>query len=184
MLGERPMTPGSNPTTGTWSHARSAPARSRRSRWRIATNASATGKCNEEIYQVSFYGEAVILFHVTIPGPIRGAGKNHVGITRTGRRYPLKGFAGWREVASLHVLAVRRLLPLLTFPIRVPVRGTMHYWPADRRKRDVPAIEDALWNLMEHCGIVEDDYLIRDAHFFTHMDTDQPPGITLTLEAL
>ena len=99
-------------------------------------------------------------FEFTIHGPIKG-GKNHVGITRTGRRYPLKAWAEWRDqvVAELRVL----------FPnpemIRAPARMVARYWNKDLKRRDVPAMVDAIFHCIERAGLIEDDGLIRTVHW-------------------
>ena len=127
----------------------------------------------------------MILFHVTLPGPVKG-GKNSIGITRTGMRYPKKAFVEWRNRSAWYVLAAKRLLIGKTFPILVPVRATIHYYPPDRRRRDVPALIDGLWHLLEHkdCGIVADDALIEDVYFVTHRDAPKEnAGVTVTMEA-
>lgn len=65
--------------------------------------------------------ERMILFHAFIPGPVRG-GKNKVGMTRTGHRYPLPHFVKWRNEAMPYVMGRCRR-------IEAPVKGTFIYVP-------------------------------------------------------
>lgn len=95
------------------------------------------------------------MLRLTLRGQIRG-GKNHVGITRMGHRYPLKGFAAWRDNAIGQILAQPR--KNFTTPCRVDVT----YTPGDRRRRDVPAVMDALCHVLERANIVTDDCLLED----------------------
>jgi len=39
----------------------------------------------------------------------------------------------------------------------LPVDVEINYWTGDRRRRDAPGIIDALWHLLERCGVVSDD---------------------------
>ena len=92
----------------------------------------------------------------TINGIIRG-GKNHIGITRTGRRYPLKNWAKWRDqvVAELWRQALGEKI------LDKPCHFIANYWKGDRRKRDVPAMLDSLYHCFERAGVVKDDSLFE-----------------------
>jgi len=103
----------------------------------------------------------------TLLGPIRG-GKNHVGITRTGKRYPLKPFVAWRE----GIFAQLRFVPreLTGKPCIIRVR----YFAGDKRKRDVPAMMDALFHCFERSGLVKDDALLCNVEWTYGFDRKNP----------
>lgn len=90
---------------------------------------------------------------VTMPGQIRG-GKNHIIITRSGHRFPEKAWAKWRDAM---VAIVRSQLPRGHKAIDVPCAVILNYTPEDNRRRDVPAILDAIWHVLEKAGVVSDD---------------------------
>ena len=98
-----------------------------------------------------------------IEGQIRG-GKNHINITRTGRRYPNKNWAIWCDQA------VRELLPQKAAqgqkePFSTPLWLTVEYVPGDLRKRDSTAILDAIYHCLEKAEIVTDDCLFEDVRY-------------------
>jgi Holliday junction resolvase RusA-like endonuclease len=91
-----------------------------------------------------------------IKGQIRG-GKNSVQTTKTGHRYPNKMWAKWRDEA---VKSVKAQLPAYfeTINVHQPVRLT--YLAGDKRRRDQPAIIDAVWHVLEKAGVISDDTLL------------------------
>ena len=93
---------------------------------------------------------------ITIAGHILG-GKNHINITRTGHRYPNKAWAAWRDDA---VSQVRCQLPAGFKPFDQPVNMRLAYHAGDRRRRDMPAILDSIFHVLERAGVVADDTLI------------------------
>ncbi|MDE2103689.1 MAG: hypothetical protein KGL39_41005 [Patescibacteria group bacterium] len=94
--------------------------------------------------------------HITISGQIRG-GKNNIGITRTGRRYPNPDWAKWRheKIAEVH-----SQLPKHWVPIDFKVNVRIDYFAEDNRRRDQPAIYDSIFHVLEKAGVVKDDTLI------------------------
>jgi hypothetical protein len=100
---------------------------------------------------LAWEGEVITL---NIKGQIK-SGKNHVQITRTGRRFPLKSFADWRDGV------IDQILPQGPFvKIPPPLSIVIDYYPGDLIRRDAPGMIDALFHCFEKAGIVEDD-----AHF-------------------
>lgn len=93
------------------------------------------------------------MLKLSLVGQVRG-GKNSVAVTRTGRRYPNKLFAAWRDA---QVAVVRSQLPPGHEPIAWPCGVCIEYTPEDRRWRDVPAVIDAIWHVLEAAGVVADD---------------------------
>lgn len=90
---------------------------------------------------------------ITIKGQVRG-GKNNMIVTRTGHRFPRKAWAAWRDDA---VKQVKAQLPQGWQPMQGEVDVVLEYVAGDRRRRDMPAIVDALWHVYEAAGIVLDD---------------------------
>ena len=91
-----------------------------------------------------------------LKGQVRG-GKNNMGRTKTGKSYPKKLFADWRAEA---IRQIRAQLPSGWTPIAVPCNVRLDYVAEDRRRRDMPAVLDAIFHCMERAGVVKDDTLI------------------------
>lgn len=113
------------------------------------------------------------------------SGKNHMQITRTGRHYPTKRWAAWRDLQVQLVLytydAHKLTRPLITTPCSAKIVFTH----ADKRRRDVPGMLDALCHVLERAGVVKDDSLIVN----WDVQTNLPPcrelaGVTIKLETL
>ena len=93
---------------------------------------------------------------ITIRGQIRG-GKNNMGVSRDGHHYPNKKWAAWRNEA---VAQVKRQLPTTFRTITTPINMRLDYVAGDRCRRDMPAIIDSIFHVLEKSGIVSDDTLI------------------------
>lgn len=93
---------------------------------------------------------------IIIPGQIKG-GKNNICITRSGHRYPNKEWAAWRDIA---VYEVKRQIPKGFKPITTPTDMSLVYIAGDKRRRDMPAIVDSIFHVLEKAGIVADDTLL------------------------
>ncbi len=89
-------------------------------------------------------------------GQIKG-GKNNMVVTRTGQHFPKKSWAIWRDAAVREI--VSQLPPVFT-PIDKPCNMTMHYVSGDKHRRDMPAIIDAIFHVLEKAGVVTDDTLL------------------------
>jgi len=93
---------------------------------------------------------------ITISGQIMG-GKNNIIITRTGRRFPNRSFAKWRDAALQSVLYQ---LPSRFEAIDKPCEVFLRYVAGDKRRRDMPAIIDSIFHVLEKAGVVTDDTLL------------------------
>lgn len=93
---------------------------------------------------------------ITLMGQVRG-GKNNMIVTRSGLRFPKKEWAKWRDAA---VSEVRKQLPPGWAPIATPTLIEMSYVAGDKRRRDMPAIIDAVFHVLEKAGFVVDDTLL------------------------
>jgi len=91
-----------------------------------------------------------------IPGQVRG-GKNNMIVTRTGLRFPKPEWAKWRDEM---ISVVKSQLPNDWKPIETPCSVRLAYIAGDKRRRDQPAIIDALWHVLEKAGVVTDDTLL------------------------
>jgi Holliday junction resolvase RusA-like endonuclease len=108
-----------------------------------------------------------------LKGQVRG-GKNNMGRTKTGMSFPKKSFADWRAEA------IRQIKTQFSGePIAVPCNVRIDYVAEDRRRRDFPAICDALWHALERAGVVTDDTLLWPAQSSRSYDK-AAPGVTIT----
>ena len=110
-------------------------------------------------------------------GQIRG-GKNNMIVTRTGRRFPKPEWAEWRDSA---VNEIKAQLPKLFRPIDVPTAIRMDYLAGDKRRRDMPAIIDAIFHVLEKAGVVKDDTLLWVTES-TRGYSKEAPSATITFE--
>ena len=110
-----------------------------------------------------------------LKGQVRG-GKNNMGRTKTGKSYPKKLFADWRAEA---IRQIRAQLPSGWMPVTVPCNVRLEYVAEDRRRRDFPAICDALWHALERAGVVKDDTLLGPTQSSRSYDK-AAPGVTIT----
>jgi Holliday junction resolvase RusA-like endonuclease len=106
---------------------------------------------------------------------IRG-GKNGMGVTRTGRHYAKPTFARWRDDA---VRQIRCQLPSGWKPIDVPCNVRLDYVAGDKRRRDMPAVLDAIFHALEKAEFCVDDTLIWVAQSSRSYDKTAP-GCTIT----
>lgn len=96
----------------------------------------------------------------TLTGPLV-SGKNQIQLSyRHGRifKYPNKRFVAWRTSAAEQLLPLKRTS---TWPLHGRVKLTVRYTPGDAIRRDLTGMLDALFHLLEHVGIVENDYQIQ-----------------------
>jgi hypothetical protein len=118
------------------------------------------------------------------------SGKNQVGIrqeeaevpfeTGKSRHHPYARFDRWRRDAEKQVLLqVGRWRASL--PVSVPMLMYVWYWPGDRRTRDRSGMEDALFHLFEHAGIIANDGLIEDPMWRTMPLDKQDPRVVIVL---
>ncbi len=108
-----------------------------------------------------------------LTGQVRG-GKNNMGRTKTGKSFPKKSFADWRAEAIRQIK-----MQFHGEPIAVPCNVRLDYVAEDRRRRDFPAICDALWHALERAGVVTDDTLLWPAQSSRSYDK-AAPGVTIT----
>ena len=108
-----------------------------------------------------------------LTGQVRG-GKNNMGRTKTGKSFPKKSFADWRAEAIRQIKT-----QFHGEPIAVPCNVRIDYVAEDRRRRDFPAICDALWHALERAGVVTDDTLLWPAQSSRSYDK-AAPGVTIT----
>lgn len=86
-------------------------------------------------------------------------GKNNIVITRAGMRFPKPAWAKWRDQAVMQVRT--QLVAIRGFkPFTEPVSVDFWYFAGDKRRRDMPAIIDSVWHVLEKAGVVEDDTLL------------------------
>lgn len=113
---------------------------------------------------------------ITLKGQVRG-GKNNMVVTRNGLRFPKKPWAKWRDAA---VEEVRKQLPLGWQPIATDTLIEFSYVAGDRRRRDMPAIIDAVFHVLEKSGFVTDDTLLW-VGVSSRVYNKEFPGVTITI---
>ena len=113
---------------------------------------------------------------IRIWGQVRG-GKNNVLMTRTGHRYPNPVFAKWRDNAVIQVRSQMR-----GGVLAVPLKALVNYWREDNRRRDVPALLDGIWHVLERAGVVKDDTLISEVHWLPMGVDKTNPHVVIQLE--
>ena len=112
-----------------------------------------------------------------LTGQVKG-GKNNISITRTGHRYPNPVWAKWRDERVNEVLSQFK-----GQMITVPCCAVVEYFAGDKKRRDVPAVIDSIWHVLEKAGVVEDDCLIKSVDFRGGYDKEDPRA-RITLELL
>lgn len=117
-----------------------------------------------------------------IEGQIK-SGKNNMGITRAGKRYPRAPWAAWRDGVLAQIFqqfAGQRVGhdPAKTMGINVL------YWPGDLIRRDVPGMLDALFHCFERAGVVRDDTLFKYVAWTTMSLNRESPRAEITITTL
>ena len=98
-------------------------------------------------------------------------GKNNIIITRTGHRFPKPSWARWRDDA---VRQVKQFIPRGFTPFNTPVNVRLEYFAGDKRRRDMPAIVDAIFHVLEKAGVVTDDWHLWVSESSRGYDKDTP----------
>lgn len=98
------------------------------------------------------------IIELRLTGQVRG-GKNNMKISRQGFHYPAPEFVAWRNKATGQMMEQR---PAGFKPITDrSLSWQFIYTPEDNRRRDVPAVLDAVFHCLERAMIVADDCLIK-----------------------
>ena len=105
---------------------------------------------------------------ITITGQILG-GKNNIVITRTGKRFPKASWAKWRDAK---VSEVRKQWK--GQPIDSPTNIRLDYFAGDKRRRDMPAIIDSIFHVLEKACVVTDDTHLWVSESFRGYDKANP----------
>jgi len=112
-------------------------------------------------------------YRIVILGQIAG-GKNNIVITRTGHRFPKPAWAKWRDNA---VESVKSQLLQPWTPISEPANIRLEYWAGDKRRRDMPAIIDSIFHVLEKSGVVTDDWHLWVAGSHRGYDKENPRAV-------
>jgi Holliday junction resolvase RusA-like endonuclease len=124
------------------------------------------------------------VIELRITGQVRG-GKNNMGVSKTGIHYPKKAFSVWSKAAIAEVVSQWRGEHYYDRNAQHdPVESEKAIWqfiytPSDRRRRDVPAILDAVFHVLERAGVVSDDAIIKQLTFTTNPPDKLNAGITI-----
>jgi len=107
---------------------------------------------------------------IVIHGQVRG-GKNNMIVTRKGLHFPRPTFRRWRDDAVMQICSeYYTATPIFT----KPVSARVYYVAGDKRKRDIPAVMDAIWHVLERALVVADDSLIRNVEWRSAYDKAEP----------
>ena len=118
--------------------------------------------------------EQVLTLH--LKGQVRG-GKNNMCITRAGIHYPNPKFVIWRN-EMFRQIKEQFPLGISTINSRL-LKWSFEYTPEDNRRRDVPAILDAVFHVLERAFIVKDDCLIKNMSFVELPVSKENSGILI-----
>ena len=92
------------------------------------------------------------------------SGKNAMGVRRDGRHYPNPRFETWRSIASFEIMKQKVKMKIeqhVALPLLGDLTVTISYRTFDNTLRDVPGMLDALWNLLTHTQIIQNDGQIK-----------------------
>lgn len=116
-----------------------------------------------------------MIFHIKTD--MIGVGKNNYLVLRNGMHIPKKGFVKFRKEVTEQL---DKQKPKDWNPInKHGHKWDMVYVPGDNRRRDLPAILDALGHCMEKSGIVVDDQYIYNILFIRKEMSKENCGITI-----
>ena len=100
-----------------------------------------------------------------ITGPIKG-GKNNYLVLRNGMHVPRPAWKMWRDEVVARLAEQGQKFECITVACDV----TIDYRAGDMRRRDIPAIVDAIFHCLERAKILTDDFLVKDLTFRTRYD--------------
>ena len=91
------------------------------------------------------------------------SGKNQMRVTRDGHHYAEARFRSWREIAAYEVMVQKMRLSEQTRAALLvqDIVAQISYRAWDKTTRDLPGMQDALWHLLVHCGLLKDDGQIK-----------------------
>lgn len=99
--------------------------------------------------------------------------------------YPQKRFTDWRKDALKQLdIQIDGPATRARLPLSDRLGMAVQYTPADKRTRDVSGLLDALFHLLGHAGIIEDDGLIRNVTWTEEPLNRQEPRVVLELRPL
>ena len=103
-------------------------------------------------------------------------------ITRTGRHYPNPKWAIWRDRV---VAGIREICnPTPETMIDKPCSMSAIYTPYDRKRRDTPAMLDALYHCFERAELITDDFLIKQVAWGERELDKKNAGVSIVLEEI
>ena len=97
-------------------------------------------------------------------------------VTRSGIHYPDPKFVAWRNDMFAQI---KKQLPVIATINDKNLKWTFIYTPEDNRRRDTPAILDAVYHVLERSFIVRDDCLIKNLSFAELPVDKQNAGILI-----
>ena len=111
-----------------------------------------------------------------IRGQVRG-GKNNMLVLKNGMHIPNKAFVKWKKLVMPQIEEQFKGYSMITDR---NYKWVFRYTPGDLRRRDMPAILDAIFHVFEKCEVVEDDCMIKDADYKELALNREEPRIEIT----
>ena len=65
-----------------------------------------------------------------------------------------------------------------------PVSMKVIYTPADLKRRDMPAMLDSIFHIMEKAGLISDDCLVHDLQWTAKAKDKENAGVSVFIEDL
>lgn len=111
-------------------------------------------------------------------------------VTRTGHHYPKKRFKVWRDDVRRQLIQQRCVIssdgtkgyPSLSHASYRNLRCTIRYTPNDKRTRDIPGMEDAIYHCLEQAGVIDNDGQIKHSGGFTTLPQAEEVRLDIEIE--
>lgn len=99
-------------------------------------------------------------------------------MSRRGRHYPNPEWAAWRDDVVSELSMMHGDL------FDTPVRMKVVYTPNDLKRRDMPAMLDSIFHIMEKAGLIKDDFLVKDLTWVSWPKDTENSGASIFIEEI
>jgi len=111
---------------------------------------------------------------IEILGQVRG-GKNNMKVSKFGHHYPDKKFIEWKNMVMPQIKKQYQEKPIDSSDYE----WRFIYTPQDKRRRDMTAILDAIFHVLEKCNVIKDDCLIKYVSYLESPRDKENPSIVI-----
>lgn len=129
------------------------------------------GALAELVWTSRHTSDGKLLATYKITGQIK-SGKNNMQTSRSGKHYPLPAWASWRDEV---LWEIKQQGPIKTIEDACSIH--IDYAGGDLKRRDVPGMADALFHCLERAGVIKDDSLFRECHWWYSLDRENPRAL-------